>query len=570
MVQIGHGCASEITIDGIEKSLVKKITENPDIVELLEQKNNRLNTIKIEKKIQDILYAYGYFDSFIQLSFLPNQESFSAYIESGEQYHVGHLEFDQPSSLFIPYYLAQIRKGDLFNAFKLKEAEDNILEFLYGQECRYIKRVKHIVKPDSNTKTVGVIFDITVSPISVFGKSEFIGHKAIDNDVLDRLLTYNSGECYNEQKINNTVKNAINTNLFKNIYYEIDPHKKNSDGIAKIDINYTVEERKHRTYNYGIGISDTEALIVTGGNQWRNLFNKGVNLDIQSRLSNRAQTLDFDSVYPSYFGFRENLKASLEIGRLRLIQYDADTISSYIGYEREPGNGKRFTYGFGIRNNLSDVSRSAIMEEQYFITALPSFIQYNSKDNILRPTKGNLFSFSISPAVDLFNETNFFVRNQLTATHFMNLGTIGDPKLNSPSILALRTTAGSIVGSDLNDLPIIERFYSGGGGSIRGYEFQGLGELENGQTRGGVSLFESSIETRIGIGQTYGLVFFLDAGNVYPNIMPKMNKLQFAAGIGGRFYSDIIPIRFDIGVPLNPRSGRNDNFGFYIGIGESF
>ena len=174
------------------------------------------------------------------------------------------------------------------------------------------------------------------------------------------------------------------------------------------------------------------------------------------------------------------------------------------------------------------------------------------------------------PAVNVLSANSNFFKNQVTGSHFINVGAVGNPQENAPTILAFRSTIGSIVGTELNNIPIIERFYAGGGGSVRGYNYQNLGDTQFGRPKGGASLFETSLEARIGIKKNYGIVLFADAGNVYNDITPQPQSLQFSAGIGGRYYSDIIPVRFDIGVPLNPRTNRNDSFGFYIGIGESF
>jgi translocation and assembly module TamA len=45
--------------------------------------------------------------------------------------------------------------------------------------------------------------------------------------------------------------------------------------------------------------------------------------------------------------------------------------------------------------------------------------------------------------------------------------------------------------------------------------------------------------------------------------------LRVAAGIGGRYYTPIGPVRLDIAVPLN-RPPRGDAFELYIGLGQAF
>ncbi len=560
-----------LTFNGLEAFYQKKILANNDLDALLDSDDRQFNLIKIEQQIKDLLFAYGFFDALVTLSYNQKTDIYIAQIDTGENYHIASVSVDEPPSVFTPRYLLKIRQGDVFDGFKLIKAENRILDFLGTQECRYIKRVKHSITLDEEAKTVHIIFDVGASPPSVFGKSTFTGTKTVENTVLNPLLNYETGDCYNEKKINDTIKNAINTNLFNTIYYNIDPQKKDETGTAHVDVMYQIDERKHRTYNYGIGFSDTEAVILSAGNEWRNLFQQGVSLNVQTRVSDRAQTLNFNSKYPSYFGFKQNLNSAITFGRERFETYNSDSLSTFLGYEKIPENKKHFSYGIGVRNNFSKVTQSAVLSEDYFISAVPVFTLYDDKDDFLRPTLGSTLRFDSVPAVNLLSVKDNFLKNQVTASHFINVSSVGNPIENSPTILAFRSTVGSIAGSTLDNIPITERFYAGGGGSVRGYDYQNLGDLKLGLPRGGASLFEGSFETRIGIGKTYGITFFIDGGNVYSDILPQVSQgLQFATGIGGRYYSDVIPIRLDIGVPLNPRHERNDSFGFYLGIGESF
>ena len=67
--------------------------------------------------------------------------------------------------------------------------------------------------------------------------------------------------------------------------------------------------------------------------------------------------------------------------------------------------------------------------------------------------------------------------------------------------------SGSIIGGEELTVPSDRLFYSGGGGSVRGYEYQGVGpRLPDNTPRGGLSLFETSVEVRHDIGESFGAV----------------------------------------------------------------
>ena len=67
-----------------------------------------------------------------------------------------------------------------------------------------------------------------------------------------------------------------------------------------------------------------------------------------------------------------------------------------------------------------------------------------------------------------------------------------------------------------------------------------------------------------------GGVVFLEGGSVSTEVFPNFEEeVQWATGLGFRYYSPVGPVRLDVGVPLNPRDVDND-FEFYFAIGQAF
>ncbi|MDE1172085.1 MAG: BamA/TamA family outer membrane protein [Parvibaculaceae bacterium] len=67
------------------------------------------------------------------------------------------------------------------------------------------------------------------------------------------------------------------------------------------------------------------------------------------------------------------------------------------------------------------------------------------------------------------------------------------------------------------------------------------------------------------------MVTFLEGGNVYDKLAPSLNEnLMWGTGVGVRYYTPIGPVRADIGIPLNRRSGIDSAFQLYFSIGQAF
>ncbi len=127
-------------------------------------------------------------------------------------------------------------------------------------------------------------------------------------------------------------------------------------------------------------------------------------------------------------------------------------------------------------------------------------------------------------------------------------GTAYVPVAGDRTILAGRVRIGSIVGGSELSVPSDRLFYSGGGGSVRGYSYQGVNpQLPDGTPRGGVSLFETSLEARQSIGQSFQAVAFVDAGSIGFQETPNLANMRYGAGVGVRY---MLP--FGRSAPMSP------------------
>ena len=87
---------------------------------------------------------------------------------------------------------------------------------------------------------------------------------------------------------------------------------------------------------------------------------------------------------------------------------------------------------------------------------------------------------------------------------------------------------------------------------------------------GGRSVVESSVELRLRMTDKFGLVSFLDGGQVFPGSQLQWEDDFFwGAGLGLRYFTDFAPIRLDVAFPLNKRD-QDDIFQVYVGIGQAF
>jgi len=193
---------------------------------------------------------------------------------------------------------------------------------------------------------------------------------------------------------------------------------------------------------------------------------------------------------------------------------------------------------------------------------VPVSLTYDGSDDLLNPSKGFRLGARVSPELSFQNTTFGYARVQLD-------GSVYQP-MSDRVVVAARARFGTIFGSTVEQIAPSRRFYAGGGASVRGYGYQAIGPRygDDNDPVGGKSLAEFSLESRIRFGN-FGVVPFVDAGNISTSFLPRFRDLRIGAGMGVRYYSNFGPIRVDVGTPLNPQSG-DPKIAVYVSLGQAF
>jgi translocation and assembly module TamA len=170
----------------------------------------------------------------------------------------------------------------------------------------------------------------------------------------------------------------------------------------------------------------------------------------------------------------------------------------------------------------------------------------------------------LTPTQSFGSSSATFALAQLSGSTYIDLSGAGR------SVVALRGLVGKAFGADVFALPPDQRFYAGGSGTVRGFRYQSIGpQFADGKPTGGTAVSAGSVEFRQRILGNYGVVAFVDAGQVTANGSPFTGGWRVGAGVGARYYTAIGPIRLDVAIPLNREPG-GDAFELYIGIGQAF
>ena len=207
----------------------------------------------------------------------------------------------------------------------------------------------------------------------------------------------------------------------------------------------------------------------------------------------------------------------MALGNVLTDAYDERSLTSFAGFESSFADDWRLTGG--LAPEYSDLDEDGVAEK-FFLIGLPLIAARDLRDNLLDPTRGTRLSLSLTPYYGTVEQSVFWLTGSAGGAAYFAL----DPARRY--VLAGRGRLGFLVGEANEDIPASKRFYAGGGGSIRGYEFQSVGPLDSDNDPfGGRSLFEISAELRARVTKDIGLVPFIDGGTVFSSAFPDFSDI---------------------------------------------
>ena len=414
---------------------------------------------------------------------------------------------------------------------------------------------------DHDTRTMDVTLVLKPGPRASFGQVSFTGGEGIDETFLRGRVPVTTGERYAPGPLDKGQRNLFDTNLFSTII--VRPADQLT-GDGKLDVTYELRQRAPRSIGAGVGYQTDLGFNTRLFWEHRNVLGAGERFRTQTDLSTSQQSLTASLTKPDFLSPRQSLIIDSTLKREDIEAYKALSAGAGVAVERELTD--HLTGSLGVAFRYADIEAQQEPRETFGLLSLPGRLRWDYANDRFSPTKGGIMLVTAEPFVDVLEPDRRFFKTRLTQTQYIGL-------TSSPqTVLALRGSVGSIFGVSRDRVPADERFYSGGGGSIRGIGFEMAGPLDDkDKPRGGRSLAEGSVEFRLKLSNDLGAVLFLDGGTVFDSSLPTGGeRVLFGAGPGLRYYTPIGPVRLDVGFPLNPRGGVDDGFQLYISIGQAF
>jgi translocation and assembly module TamA len=522
-----------------------------------------------------LLRSEGYYDAVATSSIAqPAEEGgrlvVTIVVAPGDRYNFGTIAIAGPETdpAGMPRAFLPLESGAPIRAVDVEAAEANVMLRLPQEGYPFPELGLRDIVLDPGTRLGDYTLPITPGPRARFAGFTTEGELAFDATHVGVLARFSRGELYDRRKVDDLREAMVATRLFRAVSAEPVPTGETAeDGAQYVNILVRQESGPARSIDASAGYSTGEGLRLEAAWEHRNLFPPEGSLRIAAIAGTAEQNLAI-RFRRNNWGQRDRaLLLQFEVGARDFEAFQGYTTRLYglVSRESTPIWQKRWTYAYGaelIATNENRTGRATVsLSDAYYIGGLIGQIGYDRSNSLLDPTSGFRLLARVNPEASLRNGTDVYVRNLIEGSVYYPLG--------EDFVIAGRARFGSIFGVPRDDLAPSRRFYAGGGGSVRGFGFQELGPRDaNNIPLGGRSLTEFAVEGRYRFGN-YGVVAFVDAGQVYEAQYPTFDSMRFGVGVGGRVYTNFGPVRVDVATPIGRREGES-LINVYVSIGQAF
>lgn len=540
------------------------------------------------EKTESVLRSQGYYDSVIdvQIGTLPEDglpegdksddspESLTPVllIETGPRFQFETIKInfknETPESVSNLTEKVSENEGDPAISAQVVASELWVVNTLKGQGYPNAKALTRKVIVDHETDAVTVDYNIATGQKTRFGEVKQTGSAYLRDSWPKMISPFEAGELYQQKKINTLSSRAIGTGVFDSATATLEEGgRENDDGTITRNVLLNIEQGDKNTISGEVGYSTADGSGVSASYERRNFIGYAQTLTLTAVAKTNLQSFGVNYNIPFAWRVDRELDLASEVARENSEFFRGERVSVSALMTQKLSSKFKVSAGIGLEASQFKLEEGDTEKVRSYLVQGQGRAVYDNRDNIFNPSKGYYVEASALPTYNIGDDKGAFVIGELGGSAYQ--------KLSDKFIAAGRVKYGSIFGSQIGAVPLNQRFYGGGGGSVRGYSYQSISPRNaDGDTIGGRTLVEGSAELRYNgtdklFNGNLGFVGFVDAATVGREQYPDFDTTQYGAGFGVRYFTPFAPIRADIAFPINKRPG-DDAFQIYISIGQAF
>jgi len=416
----------------------------------------------------------------------------------------------------------------------------------YGFFSGRFTRQRLAVDPQAGVADIELVYQS--GPRYRLGAVKFSGDTPLDEDLLQRMVSFKPGTPYDSELIAQLNNDLQSSGYFEGVRVDAAPTAAVGEDIP---VDVRLDTRKPRTMGLGLGFS-TDVGPRGKANWTRHWVNpQGHSYGWETELSAPRQNVGLWYDVPLDPPLTDKLRFAGGYQNEEIA--GTDTLSKLLtvgpewhsklasGWQRVVSlKYQREEYRLGDDSGLSNLLMPGV-----------SF-SYLRSDNRIDPHNGYRLQFDTQVAKEgLVSDTNLLHGNVL----LKGLTTLG----HNHRFLGRVQFGGSATNGYKNNIPPSLRFFAGGDQSVRGYDYQTLSpKNSDGDRIGGRYLVAGSVEYQYSLAEKWRVATFIDQGNAFNTL--ELPSLKTGVGFGVRWVSPVGPLRLDLAKALDDDGGIRLHF----------
>ena len=479
-------------------------------------------------------------------------------VDEGPRTRISQLSIEGASGLTEKELMRQIRSrpGDPYRRRQLL-ADQRALRAAYGQRGRLETITSYRAVEDTAGGGVHLMIHIEESPVLRLGAVRVEGLEKTHAPVVRKQVRLKRGSPLKYGLLRQTQTALYGTGLFTNVIVE--PVQADSGTADLRDLLIRVRERPSGTLDFGGGYGTSERFRVRFSVSQDNVGGWARQLGFSGRLSRFTRHAQIAYSDPTAWSRQLSIngRAFYDRNRNESAEFTARRVGAETGltYFFKPGWIGETRYLFE-RVTLVEGERSEARGQRN-TSSVSWAARHDSRNDLLAASQGRFLELRLEYAGGLLGGQNHFLRTSIVSMSYL--------RIFKNLVLAMKTEARQIRSLRKDeDIPLYERLYLGGDGSVRGYE---RGQI--GAPNGGGLAYSALMDLRYSRTR-WGAVIFLDNGQVWKNL-EALDWRDQRVGYGGgvRYVSPIGLLRLDAAY----RGGAESllrRMELYFGVGQAF
>ncbi len=573
-----------ITFEGVKAFKEKELKRKMYTKEKRFWRSGVFRKEKFEADIEKIEYMYqknGYLDVAVNIRFKHDKKKhvmdIIISVDEGARYFTGDVKIEGNELFPDSEVWSQLKMlpGEVYSEIGLRQDVDSLRRFYF--EKGYINaRIIPDTKLDSANKKVNVTYTITEGHLYYVDKVKIRGNTKTKDMVIRRELRVYPGEKFDGKKLNYSKERLENLGYFEEVTYETEP----GSAENKRDVIFNVKEKQTGEISFGAGISSIDQFIgfaeIAQKNfdllGWPTFTGGGQNLSLKGRIG--SVTKDIDLRFTEPYLMNKNISFSLNV-------YNWDRTGNNVDFDtRRRGIGvvfgRNFTdrvkgfVGYTLENvKISDISDDADPQVRASgirndLSRFKFGLTYDSRDNVFVPKKGWYIS-GVAEVVGgyLAGDEDYYSFVGSVSKYF---------SFKKEHVIELRGRIGVMDDfGDSKQVPVYDRFYAGGLGTVRGFGYRRVGPKGGGDAIGGETLVLGTVEYTFPLIENFKGALFIDAGHVNPDCF-EVDTSEFSVSIGPglKINTPIGPITLYYGLPIANKDTEDKNGRFEFNLSRGF